>query len=97
MHIFFGLSIYLFGLCLRLRGCVGFSLAAVCGRLLLQGVGPRHAGLSSYSPQAQWLQCTGSVACGIFPDQGLNPRLQHWQVDSLPFSHQGIPNVWFRK
>ena len=25
---------------------------------------------------------------GIFPDQGLNPRLLHWQVDSLPLSHQ---------
>ena len=30
-----------------------------------------------------------SEACGIFPDQGLNPRLLHWQVDSLPLSHQG--------
>ena len=30
-----------------------------------------------------------SVACGIFLDQGLNPRLLHWQVDSLPLSHQG--------
>ena len=28
-------------------------------------------------------------ACGIFPDQGLNLCLQHWQVDSLPLSHQG--------
>ena len=28
-----------------------------------------------------------SVACGIFPDQGLNPYLLHWQVDSLPLSH----------
>ena len=25
-----------------------------------------------------------STACGIFPDQGLNPCLLHWQVDSLP-------------
>ena len=23
-----------------------------------------------------------SVACGIFPDQGSNPQLLHWQVDS---------------
>ena len=29
---------------------------------------------------------------GIFPtSQGLNPRLLHWQVDSLPLSHQGSP------
>ena len=25
----------------------------------------------------------------IFPSQGLNPRLLHWQVDSSPRSHQG--------
>ena len=30
-----------------------------------------------------------SVACGIFPDQGWNPRLLHWQVNSLSLSHQG--------
>ena len=28
---------------------------------------------------------------GIFPTQGWNPRLLHWQVDSLPLSHQGSP------
>ena len=26
---------------------------------------------------------------GIFPTQGLNLRLLHWQADSLPLSHQG--------
>ena len=26
---------------------------------------------------------------GIFPTQGLNPHSLHWQVDSLPLSHQG--------
>jgi len=28
-----------------------------------------------------------------FIDQGWNPRLPHWQVDSLPLSHQGSPNM----
>ena len=28
---------------------------------------------------------------GIFPTQGSNPRLLHWQVDSLPLSHQWSP------
>ena len=31
---------------------------------------------------------------GIFPTQGLNPRLLHllhWQVDSLPLHHVGSP------
>ena len=39
-------------------------------------------------------KCTG-VGCHfllqrIFPTQGLNPCLLHWQVGSLPLSHQGI-------
>ena len=28
---------------------------------------------------------------GIFPTQGLSPDLPHWQVGSLPLSHQGSP------
>ena len=28
---------------------------------------------------------------GIFQTQGSNPSLLHWQVDSLPLSHQGSP------
>ena len=32
-----------------------------------------------------------SVACGIFPDQGLNPSPLHWQADSQPLRHQGSP------
>ena len=34
-----------------------------------------------------------SAACGIFPGQGLNLCLLHWQVDSLPLSHQGSPSL----
>ena len=30
---------------------------------------------------------------GIFPTQGLNPGLLHWQVDSLPLSHQRSPTL----
>ena len=30
-------------------------------------------------------------AWGIFPDQGSNLDLLHWQADSLPLSHQGSP------
>ena len=29
---------------------------------------------------------------GTFPIQGLNSHLLHWQVDSLPLSHQGNPH-----
>ena len=48
-------------------------------------------------------RCTGSVvvahglscykACGIFPDQGLNLCLLHWQVASHPLYHQGSPTI----
>ena len=33
------------------------------------------------------------AACGIFLDQRLHLCLQHWQVDSLPLSHQGGPTA----
>ena len=36
-----------------------------------------------------------SVARGIFPDHGWNPYLLHWQVDSLPPSHQRSPARYF--
>ena len=29
--------------------------------------------------------------CGLFLGQGSNPCLLHWQMDSLPLSHQGSP------
>ena len=45
--------------------------------LLLQSMGCRHAGSVVV---AHGLSC--SMACGIFPDQGSNPRPLHWQADS---------------
>ena len=30
---------------------------------------------------------------GIFPNQGSNPHFLHWQVGSLPLSHQGSPYI----
>ena len=38
-----------------------------------------------------------SSARGIFPDQGSNQHLLHWQVDSLPRSHQGSAITFFPK
>ena len=32
-----------------------------------------------------------SEACGVFPNQGSNLCLLHWQADSLPLSHQDSP------
>ena len=34
-----------------------------------------------------------SEACGNFMDQGSNQCLLHWQANSLPLSHKGIPNL----
>ena len=38
---------------------------------------------------AHGLSC--SAMCGVFQDQGSNPCLLHWQVDSWPLSHEGSP------
>ena len=32
---------------------------------------------------------------GIFPVQGLNLSLLHWQANSLPLSHQGSPCIFY--
>ena len=37
------------------------------------------------------LQASEVAACGIFPDQGSNLCLLHWQVDSFLWSQQGSP------
>ena len=40
---------------------------------------------------AHELSC--SAACAVFLDQGSNLCLLHWQADSLPLNHQGIPGL----
>ena len=49
-------------------------------------MGSRHRGFSSEHTGsvvvAHGLGC--SEACGIFLEQGLNPRPLHWQADSYP-------------
>ena len=54
--------------------------------LLLRSTGSRRAGsvIVAHGPIC-------SAACGIFPDQGPNPRPLHWQADSQPLRHQGSP------
>ena len=50
-------------------------------------------------PSGQWSArplCSWDFGChfllpGIFPTQGWNPHLLHWQADSLPLSHLGNP------
>ena len=65
--------------------CAGLSLSRP---LLLRRTGSRRAGsvVVAHGPSC-------SAACGILPDQGSNPCLLHWQVDSQPLRHQGSPGV----
>ena len=74
----------------RASHCDGFSC---CGE---QALGVRASvivahGLSScgVGSSAHGLSC--SAACGIFPDQGLNPCPLHWKADSQSLRHQGSP------
>ena len=80
----------LFSCYMRASHCSGFSFCRVWAL--------GHMGFSSCSSWAlspdsivvaQGL--SSSVAYGIFPDQGSNPRLLHWQVDSLTMNHQESP------
>ena len=60
--------------------CTGLSLSRP---LLLRSTGSRCAGsvVVAHGPSC-------SAACGIFPDQGSNPCLLHWQADSQPLRHE---------
>ena len=57
--------------------------------LVVESTGSRHAGsvvavlgLQSLGSVAVEYSLSCSMACGIFPDQGLNLCPLHWQVDS---------------
>ena len=67
--------------------CTGLSLS---WPLLLWSTGSRRAGsvVVAHGPSC-------SAACGIFPDQGLNPCPLHWQADSQPLHHEGSPIILF--
>ena len=82
----------------------GFSLVAASGGhsssrwaglslsrpLLLWSTGSRRAGsvVVAHGPSC-------STACGIFPDQSLNPCPLHWQADSQSLRHHGSPQLLF--
>ena len=63
--------------------CAGLSLSQP---VLLRSTSSRRAGSVAV---AHGLSC--SAACGIFPDQGSNPCLLHWQADSQPLRHHESP------
>ena len=51
----------------------------------------RQAPLSMGFPRQEYWSGFPFPSPGIFLTQGSNPCLLHWQVDSLPLSHQGSP------
>ena len=75
--------------------CTDFSLwlLLLCREWALGHMGFSGCGSQSLEHRlnsvAHRLSC--SAACGIFPDQVSNPRLLHWQADSLPLNQQGSP------
>ena len=57
-----------------------------------------HVQLFETSWTVAWIFQARMLGChfllqGIFPAWRLNPRLLHWQADSLPLSHLGRPQV----
>ena len=75
------------------------ALASHCGGFSdceAQALGPRASvaaapGLWSAGSVVVALRLSCSTACGIFPNQGSDPCLLHWQVNPLPLSHQRGP------
>ena len=55
----------------------------------------RHAGSRAQAQQLWRNGLSCPEACGIHPDQGLNPCPLHWQMDSLLLIHQEARVVCF--
>ena len=67
----------------------GLLFVVVCGLFIVVasrcGAQPLGMWASVAVPQG----LSDSMACGIFPEQGLNLCPLHWQADSYPLCHQG--------
>ena len=92
---------YLFLTVLGLCCCMGFSVVTATGVILsivslhwllivVASLVAKHGRYSTGSVVVVH-GFNRSAACGIFPDQGSNLCLLHWQVNSLPLSQQGSP------
>ena len=69
----------------------GLLFVVVLGLLIVA-----EHGLSSFNSQALKHRLSSCfIACAIFLDQGSNPRLLHWQADSVSLSHQESPLMPF--
>ena len=73
----------------------GYPLQYCCLENPMDRVGWQQQSMGSQRVGHHWATNLLGYSCspvhGIFLDQGLNPHLLHWQVDSLPMSHQGSP------
>ena len=71
--------------------CGGHSSSRCAGLPLSRPLPPRSTGSRRAGSVVVAHGPSRSAACGILPDQGLNPRPLHWQADSQPLRHQGSP------
>ena len=67
----------------------GELVAKLCLTLAIPWTVAHQAPLSMGFPRQQYWSELPFLLLGIFLTQGSNPYLLHWQVDSLPLSHQG--------
>ena len=74
---------WLFGAAWAFAVVSGATLCLQCTGSLFRSTGSAVVGRA--------LNC--SAACAVFPDQGWNPCILPWQVDSLSLSHQGSPDT----
>ena len=75
-----------------MKGTVVWSLSHVWLFYDPMGCIARQAPLSMEFPGKYTEVGRHFLLRGIFPPQGLDPHLLHWQVDSWPLSHQGSPS-----
>ena len=76
-----GFSVVVVSRSYSLLWCTGFPLQWL---LFLRSMGSRRTDsvVVAHRPISLAHRLCCSAACGIFPDQGLNPYPLHWQVDS---------------
>ena len=82
----------------RIAGNRSYSVIVVCGLLLLLRTDSRMHRLQQLQlpgsrAQAQQLWCMGLVAPWHVESSRSGVELLYWQVDSLPLSHQGSPEI----
>ena len=71
----------------------GLLFAVVHGCLTAVGSLAAERGLQgAWASVFAALKLSCSVACGIFPEQGLNLCPLHWEADYYPLHHQGSPS-----